>query len=78
MIANSADPDEMPHFAAFHLGLYYFPNDMFSRIQTRMKRVNCVNIIAHLVTGNQLLYLFKVGNSRCAKGRFNFLILPLF
>ena len=21
--ANSADPDEMPHFVAFHLGLHY-------------------------------------------------------
>ena len=24
-LANSADPDEMPHNAAFHLGLYCFP-----------------------------------------------------
>ena len=22
VIANSADPDEMPHYAAFHLGLH--------------------------------------------------------
>ena len=24
-LANSADPDEMPHYAAFHLGLHYLP-----------------------------------------------------
>ena len=23
--ANSVDPDEMPHFAAFHLGLHFLP-----------------------------------------------------
>ena len=25
VLANSADPDEMPHYAAFHLGLHYLP-----------------------------------------------------
>ena len=25
VVANSADPDEMPHHAAFHLGLHCFP-----------------------------------------------------
>ena len=25
MLANSADPDEMQHCAAFHLGLHCFP-----------------------------------------------------
>ena len=25
MIANSAGPDEMPHFVAFHLGLHCLP-----------------------------------------------------
>ena len=24
LMANSADPDEMPHYAAFYLGLYLF------------------------------------------------------
>ena len=26
ILANSKDPDEMPHLVAFHLGLYCFPN----------------------------------------------------
>ena len=25
MLANSADPDEMQHYAAFHLGLHCLP-----------------------------------------------------
>ena len=25
ILANSVDPDEMPHFAAFHLGLHCLP-----------------------------------------------------
>ena len=29
VLANSADPDEMPHDAAFHLGLHCLPNYPF-------------------------------------------------
>ena len=29
VLANSADPDEMPHYAAFHLGLHCLPKYMF-------------------------------------------------
>ena len=29
VIANSADPDEMPHYAAFHLGLHCLPKYTF-------------------------------------------------
>ena len=29
VVANSADPDEMPHDAAFHLGLHCLPKDPF-------------------------------------------------
>ena len=29
VLANSADPDEMPHYVAFHLGLGYLPNYPF-------------------------------------------------
>ena len=29
ILANSADPDEMQHYAAFHLGLHYLPNYPF-------------------------------------------------
>ena len=28
-VANNADPDEMPHNAAFHLGLHCLPNYPF-------------------------------------------------
>ena len=31
--ANSADHDEMPHYAAFHLGLHYLPKYLFTVIQ---------------------------------------------
>ena len=29
--ANSADPDEMQHYAAFHLGLHCLPKYLFTR-----------------------------------------------
>ena len=29
VLANSADPDEMPHYAAFHLGLHCWPKYPF-------------------------------------------------
>ena len=31
--ANSADPDEMPHYAAFHQGLRCLPKNLFTGIQ---------------------------------------------
>ena len=33
IIANRADPDEMPPYAAFHLGLHYLPKYLFTVIQ---------------------------------------------
>ena len=33
ILANSADPDEMPHNAAFHLGLHCLPKYLFICIQ---------------------------------------------
>ena len=30
--ANNADPDEMPPYAAFHLGLHYLPKNLFTDI----------------------------------------------
>ena len=29
ILDNSADPDEMPHFVAFHLGLHCLPKSTF-------------------------------------------------
>ena len=31
--ANSAEPDEMPHYAAFHLGLGCLPKYLFKGVQ---------------------------------------------
>ena len=31
--ANSADPDEMPPYAAFHLGLHCLPKYLFTGMQ---------------------------------------------
>ena len=33
ILANSADPDEMPHYAAFHLGLHCLPKYLYTGIQ---------------------------------------------
>ena len=33
IFANSADPDEMLHYAAFHLGLHCLPKYLFTGIQ---------------------------------------------
>ena len=33
IIVNSADPDEMQHYAAFHLGLHSLPKYMFRGFQ---------------------------------------------
>ena len=33
ILVNSADPDEMQHYAAFHLGLHYLPKIPFSGFQ---------------------------------------------
>ena len=31
VIANSVDPDEMPHYSAFHLGHHSLPKNTFRR-----------------------------------------------
>ena len=38
ILTNSADPDEMPHYAAFHLGLHCLRMYIFTGIQN--ERVN--------------------------------------
>ena len=35
MLANIADPDEMQHYAAFHLGLHCLPKHPFRGIPYR-------------------------------------------
>ena len=36
ILTNSADPDEMQHYAAFHLGLYRLPKFSFKGFQYAM------------------------------------------
>ena len=36
ILANSADPDEMPPYAAFHLDLHCLPKNLFTGIQNEM------------------------------------------
>ena len=33
ILANSADPDEMQHYAAFHLGPHCLPKNLFRNFQ---------------------------------------------
>ena len=37
IIENSADPDEMPHYAAFHLSLQCMSRYLFTGIQNEMR-----------------------------------------
>ena len=38
VLTNSVDPDEMPHYTAFHLGLHCLPKYMF-RVYYSIHRV---------------------------------------
>ena len=38
VLANSADPDEMPHNAAFHQGLNFLLKNLFAYIQNEQNR----------------------------------------
>ena len=40
IFANSADPDEMQHFAAFHLGLHCLPKYLFTGMQNEKGHTN--------------------------------------
>ena len=49
VIANSADPDEMLHYAAFHLGLHNLPKYGFRVFH--IQRVKLVNLIKKYLIG---------------------------
>ena len=34
VLANNADPDEIPHYAAFHLGLHFLPKRTFRGLRS--------------------------------------------
>ena len=46
ILANSADPDEMPHYAAFHLGLHCLPKYLFSclGVYKEFQRMSSVSV----------------------------------
>ena len=41
ILANNEEPDEMPSYAIFHLGLYCFPKYLFIGINLRGSRKFC-------------------------------------
>ena len=46
MISNRADPDEMPHYAASHLGLLYFIFSIFlDTVHKQVKKREKVRIV---------------------------------
>ena len=49
ILANSADPDEMPHHAAFHLGLHCLPMHLFAGIQNE-KRFMIINLLMIMIS----------------------------
>ena len=57
-LANSADPDEMPPYVAFHLGLHCLPKYIFLSV-ARMKRVNFLSRTSNM--------LYKVCNCYCLR-----------
>ena len=50
ILVNSADPDEVPPYAAFHLGLHCLPKYLFTDMQN--KKVNfSIKTFAMILTG---------------------------
>ena len=55
VLANSADPDEMPHYAVFHLGLHCLPKYPFRVHKGLMLKYHtmafiCPEVIIQLLT----------------------------
>ena len=50
IIANSANPDEMPHYAAFHLELHCLPRYLLVDLTrvSRMKMASCQHAVQYL------------------------------
>ena len=48
ILANTADPDEMPHYAAFHRGLQCLPKYPFRGGLTELKNV-CLTLVQALL-----------------------------
>ena len=55
IFANSADPDEMPYYAAFHLGLHYLPNicSPLSRVKQVLEECLRVNLFYSAFSATQ-------------------------
>ena len=53
ILANSADPDEMPSKVAFHLSLHCLPEYLFNHIQNeKFKLIPDVNYLSFLPVKN--------------------------
>ena len=55
ILANSPDPDEMQHYAAFHLGLHCLPIWYGTRLGVSSKqKINCmtIDVISHALSVN--------------------------
>ena len=60
IFASSADPDEMPHYAAFHLGLHCLPKYLFAGIQNEkgIKKITVVVSQKHQNTYRNILAVY--------------------
>ena len=55
ILANSVYPDEMPHHAAFHLGLHCLPKSWVTGIQNekgKKRNLSVVGIVVKKTTGS--------------------------
>ena len=54
ILTNSADPDEMQHYAAFHQDLHWFPKYSFRGLQ-RVKPEEKIHLIQRIKLPNLLV-----------------------
>ena len=57
-LANSADPDEMQHYAAFHLGLHCLPKDPFRDFRYTKYKVEGWCFISCLIYSMSIIILY--------------------
>ena len=60
---NSADPDEMPPYAAFHLGLHCLPKYLFTRKRVKRYSAFCEKLISLKDQDMKKYLLLKPGRS---------------
>ena len=57
IFANSADPDEMSHSAAFHQGLHCLPN-FSSTVHKGLSTANYMGQYKHLINSHKFVNIF--------------------